>query len=348
MDLTTKDKIRIVKLFHIGNSLQQTADVFSAENPEKVVNKSRVRRIINRFEETGCVANHTKQEIQPIENEFEEIIIARVEVEPTISLRSLQMECGISRTKIARILKKNGFRSYKVGNHQELRDGDEERRATYCETIMDKANENRNFLYSLCYTDECTFTLHNEPNVQNFRHWSKDKPTLQNLSRTQYPQKVNVWAGILGSHIIGPYFIEGTLNGPKYLDLLETVVGPRLTELNMERIWFQQDGCPAHNVQIVKEYLDNSFPDSWIGLNGPINWPARSPDLSPLDFFLWGHLKSKIYGHYELTTLEDLKAAIRNECRLISNRQLSNVRQQCYDRLGFCLAQNGGHFEYLL
>ena len=27
------------------------------------------------------------------------------------------------------------------------------------------------------------------------------------------------------------------------------------------------------------------FPDAWIGRGGPIPWPPRSPDLSPLDFF---------------------------------------------------------------
>ena len=28
---------------------------------------------------------------------------------------------------------------------------------------------------------------------------------------------------------------------------------------------------------------------------GSITWPPKSPDLAPLDFFSWGHLKSLIY-----------------------------------------------------
>ena len=33
-----------------------------------------------------------------------------------------------------------------------------------------------------------------------------------------------------------------------------------------------------------------------IGQGGPVPWPARSPDLNPLDFWLWGHLKAMVYA----------------------------------------------------
>ena len=29
--------------------------------------------------------------------------------------------------------------------------------------------------------------------------------------------------------------------------------------------------------------------------SGLIVWPAHSPDLAPLDYFLWGHMKSLVY-----------------------------------------------------
>ena len=46
-----------------------------------------------------------------------------------------------------------------------------------------------------------------------------------------------------------------------------------------------QDGAPPHFNCFVTDVLNARFPDAWIG---PIPWPLRSPDLSPLDFFLWG------------------------------------------------------------
>jgi hypothetical protein len=51
------------------------------------------------------------------------------------------------------------------------------------------------------------------------------------------------------------------------------------------------------NSRQPKEILDEQYPDRWIGRGGPRSWPARSPDLNPLDFFLWGHVKNVVYRH---------------------------------------------------
>ena len=39
------------------------------------------------------------------------------------------------------------------------------------------------------------------------------------------------------------------------------------------------------------------FPGLLITLRGDVEWPARSPDLSPCDVFLWGYLKEKVFKH---------------------------------------------------
>ncbi|GFS61387.1 uncharacterized protein TNCV_3105651 [Trichonephila clavipes] len=61
-------------------------------------------------------------------------------------------------------------------------------------------------------------------------------------------------------------------------------------------MWFQHDGSPVHFSADVQSALDTAYPGRWIGRGGPVNWPARSPDLSCLDFFLWGHMKSIVYA----------------------------------------------------
>jgi hypothetical protein len=45
----------------------------------------------------------------------------------------------------------------------------------------------------------------------------------------------------------------------------------------------------------VRHWLDRQFPDHWIARHGPVEWPLRSPGLTPLDFYLWGHLKAVVY-----------------------------------------------------
>ncbi|KOX80743.1 hypothetical protein WN51_02031 [Melipona quadrifasciata] len=44
-----------------------------------------------------------------------------------------------------------------------------------------------------------------------------------------------------------------------------------------------------------REFLNRQFPQRWIGRDGPLSWPPRSPDLTSLDFYLWGHAKELVY-----------------------------------------------------
>ncbi|GFU10584.1 uncharacterized protein TNCV_2700641 [Trichonephila clavipes] len=60
-------------------------------------------------------------------------------------------------------------------------------------------------------------------------------------------------------------------------------------------MWFQHDGVSAHFSAEVCSALDTAYPGQWIGRGGLVNWPALSLDLSCLDFFPWGHMKSLVY-----------------------------------------------------
>lgn len=90
------------------------------------------------------------------------------------------------------------------------------------------------------------------------------------------------------------------------------------------------------------------FPHCWIGRGSELEWPARSPDLAPNDFFYGGFLKFKVFDGDELN-LEELKKRIRDASRDISSLQLvTNVLNHFHDRLAHCLAVNGGIFKNLL
>jgi hypothetical protein len=56
-----------------------------------------------------------------------------------------------------------------------------------------------------------------------------------------------------------------------------------------------RDGAPARFRCAVRDVFNNTYHDRWIGRGGPSAWPPRSPDLNPLDFYLWGHLKTIVY-----------------------------------------------------
>jgi hypothetical protein len=60
-------------------------------------------------------------------------------------------------------------------------------------------------------------------------------------------------------------------------------------------MWVQHDGALPHFSLIVQAHLNNIYREQWIGRAGPVAWPALSPDLTSLDFFLLGHVKSVMY-----------------------------------------------------
>ncbi|EFN86502.1 hypothetical protein EAI_03479, partial [Harpegnathos saltator] len=84
-----------------------------------------------------------------------------------------------------------------------------------------------------------------------------------------------------------------------------------------ERMIFQHDGAPAHFCRETREFLDQRFPDRWMGRGGPVIWPARSPDLNVLDYFVWGHIKSKI-EHRRDGTRDEVRDAIIAAFRTIT------------------------------
>ena len=83
-------------------------------------------------------------------------------------------------------------------------------------------------------------------------------------------------------------------------------------------MWYQQDGAPPHFARCVRNLLTEKFHHQWIGRGGPIEWPARSPDLTPLDFYLWGHVKSIVYRQPP-NTIAGMKLSIMLAFRSIKN-----------------------------
>eukprot|EP00731_Ephydatia_muelleri_P021799 Em0014g390a len=74
----------------------------------------------------------------------------------------------------------------------------------------------------------------------------------------------------------------------------------------------QQDGAPAHYLRGVRDWLNETFGTKWIGRGGPLESPARSPELTPMDFWLWGYLKENVYAHNP-KTVDQLQVVIAQE-----------------------------------
>ncbi|GFU45681.1 uncharacterized protein TNCV_4223741 [Trichonephila clavipes] len=87
---------------------------------------------------------------------------------------------------------------------------------------------------------------------------------------------------------------------------------PELNNHDVQELWFKQDGATCHTARATIDLLKDTFGDRLISCFGPVNWPPRCCDLTPLVYFLWGYVKSLVYADKPQTLdhLEDNTFAV--------------------------------------
>jgi hypothetical protein len=111
---------------------------------------------------------------------------------------------------------------------------------------------------------------------------------------------------------------------------------------------YMHDGAPAPFSRAVRDILNNTYHGQWIGRGGHTAGLPISPDLNPLDFCLWGHLKSLVYAA-PVDNEEVLHHRILDVCQAMRNypgifeRMLPSMMR----RVEACIKSHGGHFENL-
>ncbi|GFX69019.1 transposon Ty3-I Gag-Pol polyprotein [Trichonephila clavipes] len=112
-------------------------------------------------------------------------------------------------------------------------------------------------------------------------------------------------------------------------------------------LWFQQDGATCHTARATIDLLKDTFGDRLISRFGPVNWPPRSCDLTPLDYFLWGYVKSLVYAD-KPQTLHHLEDNIRRVIANIRPQMLEKVIENWASRLDYIRASRGSHMPEII
>lgn len=270
--------------------------------------------------------------------------------DPGRSIRFISDKTNVKRSTVHNVLKSENLHPYHFTPVQHLHEGDAERCLEFCRWIINQNERDNTFCARILFSDESLFTREGLFNTHNMHYWAEENPFLIRERSFQVRWKLNIWAGIVGNEIIGPCVLPNRVGGNDYADFLEENL-PNLLEdfpLNIRRtMWFQHDGAPPHNSRRVRNYLDTQFPNSWIGRGGPVAWPARSPDLNPLDFFLWSFLKSFIYQD-PVESLEELEEKLHCAVGNITPEMLQLTQQSLIHRANACIQMAGLHFEHIL
>ncbi|KOC71338.1 hypothetical protein WH47_05048 [Habropoda laboriosa] len=277
-------------------------------------------------------------------------VFAEFDRDGTQSVREIGRRLGVSRTTVHRQLQDQGMRPYKYVRVQTLHPRDYVQRMKYSRWLLGEIERNPSFCRYVLWTDEALFTRGGCFNAHNSHVWGDENPIAIRPHAIQGHWSVNLWAGICDDFVVGPYILPDRLNGPTYIHFLEHVLPGLLEEIPLEirrNMYFQHDGASAHYAANVRTYLDEAFRDRWIGRGGSVPWPPRSPDMNPLDFFFWGHLKTAVYRD-PMATRDEVVARIHGAVATISRDTLRRVQYNIRRRAEACIEVRGGHIEPIL
>jgi hypothetical protein len=346
--LSVNEKTWIVKQMYQLQYPINAQRFWSREINNNPPDRKTITSLMKKFEQTGSVINISSpgRPVSVTGETTQNEVTSILEENPQTSIRQVSSQLDISRSSIRRVYKSLGYKPYIPRLIHELNEDDFDRRIEYCETLLSLLQREPDLICRIIWSDEAIFRLNGHVNRHNSIYWATENPNVT-WEHSMQAEGLTVWAGIWSQGVIGPYFFDNTVTGQSYLAMLNDYFYPVYSDLpDNESLFFMQDGAPAHYASDVRDWLEDNFPGRWIGRRGAIDWPARSPDLSPADFFLWGHLKEVVYRSNP-RNLSNLKQSIISAFSTVDDDLCKRVCESVPERLQKCIDANGCQFEYL-
>lgn len=360
MPLSTEQKIFLVATFFANQqSLVVTLRHFRQEYGRQRLPRSTLQGIIAKFQRFGTVLDrhkgnsgrHRTGRTGENRTRIEELI----RVGTPTSLRILAREVGdISYVTVRAILKFDiKARPYHLELLHHLTPADFPRRVDCCRQILDFVQEED--LPFFFMSDEVRFYLDGHVCRHNSIIWAtqQNRPEHHFTEHELNAPSLILWCAISGNFLIGPFFLDQRVNGDVYLELLENDFLPDVQAQlgnDIARVIFQQDGATPHRRHDVVQWINEHFPRRSIGMGLHVPWPARSPDLTSCDFFLWGFIKELVYVHRPFDNLDQMRQTIEHvfeELRTQGDFQpmLNRVARAVLSRMRHCIANGGRQVE---
>lgn len=368
--LSLPDLALVVKLFYKNGesatkALRQLRTLKGIKAKKNPISLKGILNVVHRFEETGRLEHRPRSGRPSVSANRVPVVqsvmrnVAAETSTGSCSAREAGKVTGIPERSVRRILHLIlEMHPYKIQARHQLLPADCDKRHAFATWALAQMDRDPQWLLNIMWTDEAHFSLHGEVNTQNSRIWATSNPHAYTTKPLHSPH-VTVWCGFTASFIIGPLFFEErcpvsgwktcSVTAERYLTLLNDHVVPALQQRRaLSSVTFMQDGAPPHVSRSVKTFLLSKFTEDRLISRGCKNaWPARSPDLTPADFWLWGYLKSRVYRGSPATLVE-LKDAIQLAVSGIDADMLHAAVLGVVTRLTCLLPCGGGHVEHLL
>lgn len=348
MSLTLQDRAMIASRFEVWKSVQLVQTWWHNEKGKNNhLHKNTIIKWHSRLMETGSVCDAPRQRMKPSRSEDNISVVKEMFVRsPGKSIRQAVRESGLTYHSVRTILTAElDFRPWKPHYCQALSAEDCDRRLEYGEMMIEWQIRWPELYHNIVWSDEANFHVGGFVNRHNCHYWGAEDPKII-AEKVHTRQKVTVWCGMTSTKIVGPVIMKDTMNAERYLNMLRDQVFPEISSWdNIDDLIFMQDGAAPHFALVVRDWLDTTFPERWLGRRGPHEWPARSPDLTPCDFFLWGWAKEEVYKTNP-KTIEDLEEKIIQVLGNVPLDFLHKAIENIPKRLNNLSENKGSHFEF--
>ncbi|XP_032687204.1 uncharacterized protein LOC116851661 [Odontomachus brunneus] len=264
--------------------------------------------------------------------------------DPGLSLTKLAKTLGVSDTTMRRIAEEDlRFKSYVIKVRQMLSEAAKMNRVARCNLLLcSLKNEAAGRIRF--FSDEKIFSVDAKVNRRNDRWLARDPEDVPIIARTKFPVSVHV-LGVVSSegHVMPPHFFQKkeTVTKEVYLHVLTKIVKPWIETVAAGKPYvFQQDGAPAHTSHLVQNWLSDKMDMFW----SKEFWPPNSPDLNPLDYYVWSVIErvTNKSRHPNVTSLQtSIGAAFAN----IDKDALQRACQRFRMRIEAVIKAKGGYIE---
>lgn len=227
------ERLEMLRLYEQGLSLRQIVNKYVAAHPERPVPcPGTVRRTVLAYQKTGKVTSKKTWSYpsRQVSDEMRNAICLMAEGESKKTCGEIADELRLSRSTIWRILRDEKARSLKLPELEKpltvppvIGDGEH----IFSQVMIDRLNADENHLRRVCFTNECTILFASKGKKQYVRVCPWRIQHLLNKNVVEF-QKLYVWIGIVGNQIFGPFFVEGALDGDKYMKVLREEIVPAL------------------------------------------------------------------------------------------------------------------------
>ena len=221
--------------------------------------------------------------------DFVQQVREAVDEDPGRSMRSIAQHMDVAERTVRRVISESlRYKSYVMRRGQFMSDLTKENRVLRGKRLLNKLKRPEEPGMLWFFSDEKNFDQDQKVNRKNDRWLCSDPTEVPTVMHTKFPSSVMV-LGVVSSegHVMPPHFFQEGLrvNAAGYIRVLKTVVKPWIDRVAQGRPYvFQQDSAPAHKAEVTQEWLAQNLHDHVT----PNMWPPSSPDLNPMDYYVWG------------------------------------------------------------